>query len=654
MADDEAFEPKLGRIGARDRRRTRKYLHLVLAAANLAGKRRAPSAFRGNRIGRGSGVGRLLASRGAGSVLLRRRVIIKSRIVRLTAKGLAGARAHMRYLKRDGVTREGQPGQLYDAARDIADGDAFHARSGGDRHQFRLIVSAEDGAAYDDLKPLTRRLMARVEEDLGTRLDWVAVDHFNTGHPHTHILLRGIDERGRDLVIARDYLARGMRERAAELVELDLGPRSEREVEQGLRAEIEAERLTSLDRQLIADIGDDGLVAPSAADPVRHARLAGRLGKLGRLGLAEPVGGGRWRLAGGLEDTLRQLAVQGDIIKALHHELARTGRTAAIGNIALYDPHAPEPAPLVGRVAARGISDELADRRYLLIEALDGRTYHVDVGRVPDIDMPLDGAIVRVTARPSEARASDRRVAEIAAANGGRYSIDLHRAHDPHASEAFATAHVRRLEALRRVGAGPERAPDGSWRIRRDHVARAAAYERTVRRDRPVEIETLSDRPLARLTRLEGAGWLDRVLAAGQEIPVGESGFARELRAALAQRRAWLIARNLGGMESGRFVARSDMLARLEACALDATGARLAEELSRPYRAVSAGERIEGRYARAVNIDGRRYALIERAKDFTLVPWRPVLEKRLGQYVERQLRGGSISWSFGRDRGPSI
>src|SRR3546814_13655226 len=72
-----------------------------------------------------------------------------------------------------------------------------------DRHQFRFIVSPEDGADYEDLKPLTRRLMTRMEEDLGTKLDWVAVDHFNTGHPHTHIILRGRDEKGADLIIAQ-------------------------------------------------------------------------------------------------------------------------------------------------------------------------------------------------------------------------------------------------------------------------------------------------------------------------------------------------------------------------------------------------------------------------------------------------------------------
>ncbi|TKB23003.1 MAG: conjugal transfer protein TraI, partial [Mesorhizobium sp.] len=87
---------------------------------------------------------------------------------------------HLRYLQRDGVTREGDPGELYGADSDRVDGKAFIDRADGDRHQFRFIVAAEDGIEYEDLKPLTRRLMAQMGEDLGTKLDWVAVDHFNT------------------------------------------------------------------------------------------------------------------------------------------------------------------------------------------------------------------------------------------------------------------------------------------------------------------------------------------------------------------------------------------------------------------------------------------------------------------------------------------
>ena len=116
--------------------------------------------FDGSRIGRGSGVGRVLGSRDKFAAFRQRRVIVKSRIVKLAGKGVQAARAHLRYVERDGTTRDGGRGQLYGAESDEADSKSFLVRGEGDRHQFRFIVSPEDGAEYDDLKSLTRRLMA--------------------------------------------------------------------------------------------------------------------------------------------------------------------------------------------------------------------------------------------------------------------------------------------------------------------------------------------------------------------------------------------------------------------------------------------------------------------------------------------------------------
>ncbi|TGT38283.1 hypothetical protein EN810_35760, partial [Mesorhizobium sp. M8A.F.Ca.ET.167.01.1.1] len=113
---------------------------------------------------------------------------------------------------------------------------AFIERCRGDKHQFRFIVAPEDAAEMEDLRSFTRDLMRQMENDLGTRLDWIAVDHHNTGHPHTHILVRGVTEEGRVLNIAGDYIAHGIRHRAGELVTLELGPQTEIDIAQKLRA----------------------------------------------------------------------------------------------------------------------------------------------------------------------------------------------------------------------------------------------------------------------------------------------------------------------------------------------------------------------------------------------------------------------------------
>src|SRR3546814_13679964 len=90
-------------------------------------------------------------------ILRSRRGVVKTRLVKLAGKGLGAAAAHLRYIQRDGVTREGQPGELYSADHDTTDDKAFLERCGDDRHQFRFIVSAEDGDQYPDLKPFVRR-----------------------------------------------------------------------------------------------------------------------------------------------------------------------------------------------------------------------------------------------------------------------------------------------------------------------------------------------------------------------------------------------------------------------------------------------------------------------------------------------------------------
>ncbi len=582
-------------------------------------------------------------------------MVIKARLMRLRGSGLHGAKAHLRYLQRDGVTREGEPGDLYDSQRDRCDGGAFLGRCNGDRHQFRFIVSAEDAIEYQDLKPLTRRLMLQMEQDLRTRLDWIAVDHYNTGHPHTHIVLRGKDDRGRDLIIAREYLSRGMRERAAEIVSLDLGPRTDHEIQSRLRAEVEQERFTSLDRGLLRESETDGIVRSGRdQDSFRQTLRAGRLQKLRRLGLAEETSPSRWRLSQDLESVLRRMGERGDIIKALHQELGRARIDRSASDLVVHDAGEIS-ASLIGRVLGRGLADELSDRHYLVVDAVDGRVHYIEIGSADATEPIPEGSIVAVTPKQTTAKAVDRTIAAIAEAQGGRYSPDLHLKHDPTATEAFVETHVRRLEAMRRAGIGLEREADGAWVIAPDHLDRALRYELMQVRKAPVQVELLSTLKLDRQTVAEGATWLDRELVDGDPAALRDSGFGREVRQALAQRRQWLLEQGLASEQQGSIVYRANLVRILRERELQKVGGQLAGQLGLHYIAQKPGRRIEGIYRRRVDLISGRYALIERSQEFTLVPWRPVLERNLGQHVAGIAKGdGGISWTLGRRRGPSI
>lgn len=656
MQDDD-FTPQLGKIRSHGGQHGRKYLHRVLNAAALSGGRsfgassRAQNLFMGSQIGLGAGIGRMLASGDRHLGSCSRRAIVKSRIVKLAGSRMQGARAHLRYIQRDGVTRDRAPGQLYNADLDRADSKAFLERADGDRHQFRFIVSADDGDQYEDLKPLTRRVMAQMEEDLGTKLDWVAVDHYNTGRPHTHIILRGKDDTGRDLIIAREYIAQGMRERVMELVNLDLGPRTDLEIENRLRREVEQERLTSIDRGLLRDADEDGMVRATGRDAFQQSLRAGRLQKLKHLGLAEETVPGRWQLAGDLESTLRRMGERGDIIKVMQRGLTEKHIARIASDYVIYDPSDLEARPVVGRLVRRGLADEINDRHYLIVDAVDGRSHYVEIGRGDGTEATPEDSIVAITPKRTEPRDVDRAVAEIAAVNGGRYSADIHLRHDPSANVTFAESHVRRLEAMRWVAGTVEREPAGTWLIPPDHLERVATFERMQARDAPVVVQTLSALPLDRQLSADGATWLDRELIANAPVPLRNGGFGREVQGALARRRQWLIEQELACDEQDRTIYRANMLGILQRRELTRVAGQLSGELGLGYAEVRRGERIDGICRRSLDLASGRFAVIEKNREFTLVPWRPVLERSLGKRVSGIARGETITWTVGRQRG---
>lgn len=214
--------------------------------------------------------------------------------------------AHGRYISRQSATRQGEDRAAGFAAN--ADGIEIVKtlstwQAAGDQRLFKLIVSPEFGERLD-LRRHTRELLARMERDLGARLEWIAVAHFNTGHPHVHVVLRGRTENG-PLRLSRDYIKQGIRNHAEELCTAHLGFRTEMDALEAERREVDEPRLTSLDRRISrqAFTGGDGTVnleslaePRSPAERARRAFLVGRLRKLAVMGLAEEIAANSWRV----------------------------------------------------------------------------------------------------------------------------------------------------------------------------------------------------------------------------------------------------------------------------------------------------------------------------------------------------------------------
>jgi len=565
------------------------------------------------------------------------------------------------------VTKDGERGQVYSASRDAEDGRAFVERGREDRHQFRFIVSAEEGVELSDPRATTRELMKQMEADLGTRLDWIAVDHHNTGHPHTHIIVRSMTDDGKTLNIAGDYIAYGIRERVSEVVTRELGRQTEQELSRSLEREIDADRFTRLDRMLIAEQRSRNEFADlrpdrEMLDSLRQNRalLIQRARKLERMGLATEVEPGRWTVLPRTEPVLRELGERGDIIKTMHRALEREGLADA-RSIAGYVLHRKKMTePIVGRVLDKGLGgDEMGERLRLVIDGVDGRVHHLEMDPVRAEDVQR-GMIVAAGSGQAGPRPSDRNILAIAGKEGiYRPSAHLEQAvgtvdrlgGDP---AAYVRSHVRRLEALRRAG-HVERIDADQWRVPADLLERGQAYD--LARDRTMgRITVLSPTGLEQQIGHDGATWLDRELASRQRTVLADDGFGREVTAALAKRRRWLADKGYAtDLGDGRIRASKDLVQRLEARDIERAGRALAAQRGREWRPTVPGNHVSGRLVGSTQLSSGGFAMIDDGLGFSLVPWRPALEQHVGRVVSGvALPDGDVNWSLGRKRGLAL
>ena len=405
MSDgDSDFRIRPGRIRSTRTPRPKSFINQVLRAAKRAGH--ISGGTTASR--KASGYGRSTFGRGRISFSRTRlfsparRVVVKARIARHRGRAFRSAplTAHLSYLKRDGVSRDGEKGVMFDAGSDRADDGAFAERGKDDRHHFRFIISPEDAGDMTDLRAFTRDLARQMETDLGTKLDWVAVDHWNTDNPHVHLLVRGVDDTGADLVISRDYISRGLRSRAEDLVSIELGPKPEQEIRNALEREVTAERWTRLDVEIRIAADDIGYLdlrpeTPGAFDPQMRRLMIGRLQHLEKMGLAASGGPSEWMVGIEAEKNLRDLGMRGDIIKTMHRAFTERGQERGVADYVIESGGAE--SPIIGRLVDRGLHDELTGEAYAVIDGTDGRAHHVRFRGVEAFEhAPPIGGIIEV------------------------------------------------------------------------------------------------------------------------------------------------------------------------------------------------------------------------------------------------------------------
>ncbi len=601
--------------------------------------------------------------RGAGQVKLAtprdpasQRVIVKLKsVVHAQVRGGAGGlMRHALYVEREGADRAGDKVQVFDRELDRADGAAFAERCEGDRHHFRVIISPEHGDQLGDLKTFTRELMDRVADDLRVRIDWIAAAHHDTGRAHVHLFMRGRRDDGRQLVIPREYIAYGFRQRAEEIATRELGLRLDRGLGQVLERvsdrTIELERFTKLDRALIDRARDGEIgVADLAAEPRSQAILVRRLNRLEDMQLAARSAPNSWRLAADLEDNLTRRSDARDRARATARLLANEDRGLAPERTRELE-QAHTNHRVIGRlIGFEQMSGDVRGAQLIGVEGVDGRFWTARVARREELralNGVERGAVVALARAKPGLKPADRTILEIADADR-QYSAERHRSAAPSDREIYIQMHVRRLEALRTIGI-VERDAKGVFHLPADYEAQVLKREGRGGRE-SAQVTLLDPNPLKKQARHHGPTWLDRV-AGGREdnSQLAEDGFGEDVRAAWKLREETLKALRLGYDTPNGFVTVADAEERLSTLERDDLRQRIERETGLVAHFARDGDRVEGVFVSRIHTQERSYALVAHESTATLAPWRPEMDRALNQFVSGQVKGRQFEFTCGR------
>jgi hypothetical protein len=333
---------------------------------------------------------------------------------------------------------------------------------------------------------------------------------------------------------------------------------------------------------------------------------------------------------------------RGDIVRTMQRAMRGVPR-----DLAVFEP-GENARSVVGRVAAKGMADELYDRGYLVVDGTDGKAHYVTLNAKVELEQYPVGAVVEARGS-AEFRAADKNI--IALAVDGLCRTEHHltvakaQAKPERNPKEAADAHVRRLEALRRAGI-VERVAEGIWRVPTDLPERGRQYD--MQRLGGVSVELRSHLPIERQVRVIGATWLDQQLigGAGGIAPVSDRGFGGEVREALRQRSDFLVEQGLAERRGQRVILARNLLGTLRGHEIEGAAKTIAAETGLTHRAVADGERVTGTYRRSVQLASGRFAMLDDGMGFSLVPWRPVVEQRFGQQVSAIVRGASVTWDM--------
>jgi type IV secretory pathway VirD2 relaxase len=565
------------------------------------------------------------------------KVIVKARAVEVRQPAEC-LQSHLRYLGRGGVSASSDSGLFYGDCGEV-DRRKFVSRAEGDYRHIRLVVSIEQAVRIPDLQPIIRELMRQMTRDVQANVDWMAVDHYNTAHPHSHIVLRVRDASGRHQWVPPVYLKVGLRMRVRAIVTRDLGPNEPHQLVKP-SGMMSYHGPLAIDRLIGKEVADGRPTPNEIASQNLEERclLKGRLRALERLGIVQERTPGTFRCDPLGQETLRRLEERDRLYTSMARELRQAGVIKVPSHLALFRCDS-EQKPIIGRILTT--KERHGRQDSLLVEGADGRAHHVSVGRLASQDVPLaQGMIIRVTPRIPDEQSVDRAIAAVASGNHGLYSRDRHAEADATATLGRIGKYERRLLDLAGAGIIPH-AVSGVWCIGKDFLDHAKNASTRIPK---VSIRVLSFEPLENLVTWRGATWLDCLgldrLAVDrwrlERARSLSSGFLGEVSQCLGPRIEFLSAQ---GLVKGEAVP-ADLYAKLRQQEIGRHCRQLCERLDRGFFRAPTACAFRGKYRGMIALASERLAVVERRNDFTLIPWCRAIESA---------RGRAVTITMGRD-----
>ncbi len=572
-------------------------------ARRLAGFRGTSSAtLKARQAARRSGQGTRLAHM--------QRVVVKVHVSRHRPGKVHGsALRHVSYIGRESASLDGEHGVFYDAAHEGLNARQIVKGWEQDRHHFRLIVSAENADDLPELKLYIRRMMAGVQRDLGTPLQWLAVDHYNTDNPHTHVLVRGLKQDQTDLVMPRKYISYGLRFQAEKVATEMLGPRSADDIRREHDNQIKAERFTALDRMIersleAGEAGQAGRIDLHPDKPIGFAvddrkRVLGRLQFLQTMDLAKKGRGTWWILDPEFGSKLRDLGRRNDLIKTLYASLGTQA-----GFVERMNAREVSAQPILGELVTKGSVDEISDRKFVVVRDSAGKLYYGQVPADENFRRAQSGAVVELGEMAHRQRTVFGEIAAVAQGHGGIYTAADHATflsqQHPELTPDQAAARVRSAAAKMAFVAGYNRSgvtqlAEGKFQIDAPVFERFASAKRG-----QTDLRILSAHSLKQQAEARALTWFDRQLlqpnGTGQTAPANWQG---EFATAFERRRQWLVSQGLAeftGPDRSAITFKAGAVAHLRSAEFRQLQASFASEFKRPAIRLPRETIITGQY----------------------------------------------------------